>query len=406
MYRCYNNGNLITTGAVTAVPHTNGTDFWILVGTHNDLLAYLFDSTGLNSVPVISSLQITVNGPFYIKASPLMNVTASFNSLLVIGVDHSPSNYLSNVYSFDSAMGLITNNYFYMFTCNQCEKMSAEFNKDGTLLYTSLSSLNFPFHQIHVWDLPSASLGSVMPGHQIFQSSNLETGQLQRYNDNDIYYNRNGAGYIGKISNPTNTYLGSSVNSASVFLSGSISTKGLPQLFPRHSANCISNILLTVPESNTNYTYHAVNTIVTQSNYSINNKDITMKAGESITLLPNTEIGNGSNYLAVIENCVASKPALIEWSEGPVRLNSVIGAESNALMVNEFSVYPNPTNSSFVIDSANNEIQNWELFDLSGKLVVKGNQPTGSVEGLAKGTYVLKVSLKNKEVKTHKLIVK
>lgn len=401
-----NNGNLITTGAVTAIPHANGTDFWILVGTHNDLLAYLFDNTGLNNVPVVSSLQMTVNGPFYIKASPLMNVTASFNSLLAIGVDHSPSYYLSNIYSFDSATGLITNNYFYNFSCAQCENFGAEFNKDGTLLYTSLSSINTPFHQIHVWDLQSASSGSVQGGQQIFQSFNLEAGQLQRYKDNDIYYNRNNTGYIGKISNPTNTYSGSSVNSTDVFLNGFISTKGLPQLFPRHSTNCINDILLTMPENNTNYTYHATNTIIAQSNYIMSNKNITMKAGESITLLPNTEIDNGSNYLAVIENCVSSKPALIQWADGPVRLNSVIGAENKPMLVNDFSVYPNPTNDSFVIDSPNNEIQKWELFDLSGKLVLQGKEASGSVENLVKATYVLKVSLKNNEVKTHKLIVK
>jgi len=401
-----NNGSLIQTGGVTAIPHNNGVDFWILVGNHDDLLAYLFDNSGVSATPVVSSFQMTVNGPFYIKASPLMNVTASFNALLAIGMDHSSGNYLMNVYSFDSSMGLITPNYYSNELCAQCDDFSAEFGKDGTLLYTSLSSSNFPFHQIHIHDLKASSTSSITASHQIYQSSNLETGQLQRDKNNDIYYNRNNTNYIGKISNPTNTYFGSSVNPTSVFLNGAVSRKGLPQLFPRHSANCINDILLTAPENNTNYTYHAVNTIITQSNYIMSNKDITMKAGESITLLPNTEIGKGSDYLAIIENCVASKPALIEWPEGPVRLNSVTGAENKSLLVNDFSVYPNPTNSSFVIDIANNEIQNWELFDLSGKLVVKGNQPTGSVDGLAKATYVLKISLKNKEVKTYKLIVK
>lgn len=400
------NGNVIQTGGVTAIPHTNGTDFWILVGTHDDLLAYLFDNSGISTTPVISSFQMTVNGPYYIKASPLMNVTANFNALLAIGMDYTSGNYLMNVYSFDSSTGLITPNYYSHEMCLGCYNFTAEFGKDGTLLYTSLSSSNFPFHQIHIHDLKASSTSSITTSHQIYQSSNLETGQLQRDKNNDIYYNRNNTNYLGKISNPTNTYLGSTVNPTSMFLNGSVSRKGLPQLFPRHSANCINDILLTAPENNTNYTYHAVNTIITQSNYIMSNKDITMKAGESITLLPNTEIGNGSDYLAIIENCVASKPALIEWPEGPVRLNSVIGSENKSLLVNDFSVYPNPTNSSFVIDIANNEIQNWELFDLSGKLVVKGNQPIGSVEGLAKATYILKVSLKNDEVKTHKLIVK
>jgi len=384
-----NNGNLIITGAVTSIPHTNGTDFWILVANHENLLAYLFDNSGVSAVPTVSSFQMIVNGPYYIKASPLMNVTASFNALLAIGMDHTFGNYLMHVYSFDSSMGLITPNYYSTEMCLQCDNFSAEFNKDGTLLYTSLSGYtnpdNFLLHQIHEYDLKASATNRITSSQQIYTSSNLETGQLQRYKDNNIYYNRNGTNYMGKISNPTNIYGGSSINPTSVFLGGSISTKGLPQLFSRHT-NCINDILLTATENNTNYTYHAVNTIITQSNYIMSNKKVVMKAGESVMLLPNTEIVNGSDYLAIIENCVASKPALIEWPEGSIRLSSLIGREKESLLKNDSKVYPNPTSSSFMINIASSEIQKWELFDLSGKCVLQGIEPIGSVQDLAKAT--------------------
>lgn len=73
---------------------------------------------------------------------------------------------------------------------------------------------------------------------------------------------------------------------------------------------------------------------------------------------------------------------------------------------NVVNVYPNPTSNIFTIDTENEDIQKWELFDLAGKLVLQGKETIGSVDGLAKATYVLKVSLKNKEVKIHKSIVK
>lgn len=164
---------------------------------------------------------------------------------------------------------------------------------------------------------------------------------------------------------------------------------------------------MTSVETNNNYTYHANNSITTQTIYSINSLNIDMKAGNHILLLPDTEISLGSNYTAVIEDCPASKPSKRYWTPPTEKQIYTVGDQNSITTVfNEIKVFPNPTVDSFTIDAGSEHINKWELFDLSGKLVLKGKESVGSVEGLAKATYILKISLKNNEVKTHRLIVK
>src|SRR5690554_1126864 len=137
-----NNGNLITTGAVTAVPHANGTDFWILMPTHEDLLAFLFDSSGLNTVPVASNLSPwnTLNyRTFYVKASPKLYYPIGFDYIVGIGMGHTlkPETFLS--FSFDNNSGILLGWITGLTTANY-DRIYAEFNEDGTILYSAVRS--------------------------------------------------------------------------------------------------------------------------------------------------------------------------------------------------------------------------------------------------------------------------
>jgi len=404
-----NNGNPITTGAVTAVPHANGTDFWILIPTHTDLLAFQFDSAGFNTTPVVNTLQNSnINGVMFVKASPFVNTNAGFDTLLAIGFTMPVNGSTIDFHRFDSSTGTIIYNIPYVTVISGASNsFSVEFSQDGSIAYCSYSINNYPYNVITGTDILATYLNQT--GAQFFHAllpQNIQLGQLQRAKDGEVYYTEIGSGYLRKIDNPTNTYNGFSLNSSSVFLNGAVSTKGLPQLFPSH-LGCVNDILLTAPETNNNYVYRANNSITTQANYSINTLNIDMKAGNSILLLPDTEIGLGSNYTAVIEDCPFSKPSNMHYLMPPTGIqNYVINIDDIFKTTYEVKVYPNPTSNVFTIDTGSESIDKWELFDLSGKLVLQGKQPVGSVEGLAKATYILKVSLKNNEVKTHKLIVK
>jgi len=406
-----NTGNLITTGAVTAVPHTNGTDFWILIPTYTDLLAFQFDTSGFNTMPLINNpLDPNIDGVMFVKASSFINTNANFDTLLGVGFKRPTFGTSVDFYRFDSSTGtIIYNTPHVTIGSGSSNSFSVEFSNDGTIAYSSYAINNYPYNVVIGTDILAAflnqSTGAIF--HTVLsQNQNIELGQLQRAKDGEIYYTENGSGYIGKIDNPSNTFNGFSLNPTSVFLNVAVSTKGLPQLFPKHPG-CVNDILLIAPETKNNYTYRANNSITTQTNYSVNALNIDMKAGNNILLLPDTEIGLGSNYTAVIEDCPFSKPSNMHYlmpSTGAQ--NYVINIDDIFKTTGEVKVYPNPTSNVFTIDTGSESVDKWELFDLSGKLVLQGNQAVGSVEGLAKATYVLKVSLKNNKVKTHKLIVK
>lgn len=72
-------------------------------------------------------------------------------------------------------------------------------------------------------------------------------------------------------------------------------------------SNCENDILLTEPENNFSYLYHAANSIIVQDNYRVNSSqssNIIMKAGKAIVLKYNTVVLQGTRYLARIESCV------------------------------------------------------------------------------------------------------
>lgn len=395
-----NNSKPITTGAVTAVPHANGTDFWILIPTHDDLLAFLFDGLGFNTVPVASNLSpwnTFSYRSFYVKASPKLNYPVGFDYIVGMGMGSSlkPDTFLS--FSFDNNSGVLLGWITGLTTMNY-DRIYSEFNEDGTILYSAVYQLgNLELYKCDY-------LGNFTP---IFMSSipNFDSGQLQRNKDGEVYFSIDNSGYLGQILNP-NSFTGCIADFNNLFLNGQSSFKGLPQLFPEH-IGCVSDILLTAPETNNNYIYRANNSITTQTNYSINSLNIDMRAGNNILLLPDTEISFGSNYTAVIEDCPVSKPAKRYWTPPAETQIYVLGEKNNVTVVaNDVKIFPNPTTNSFTIDTGSEYIEKWDLFDLSGKRVLQGKEPVGSVDGLAKSTYVLKVLLKNKEVKTHKLIVK
>jgi len=395
-----NNGQPITTGAVTAVPHANGTDFWILIPTHKDLLAFLFDSSGLATMPVVNTLFPFTSFPyrsFYVKASPKLSYPVGFDYIVAVGMGHNLEANELHSYGFDSNTGTLSN-LGIAFVNAQNLRINPEFNTDGTILYYSSNAFgNAYFYKYDIINNNHQSIPTIIPG--------VNSGQLQRNKNGEIYISIDGAVNLAEILNP-NSFPACNINATAISLSGQKSLKGLPQLFPEH-AGCVNDIVLVAPETNNNYTYHANNSITTQTNYSINTLNIDMRAGNNILLLPHTEIGLGSNYTAVIEDCPVSKPSKRYWTPpAESQIYTVATDNDISALSNDSKVYPNPTTSSFTIDVGTEFVGKWELFDLSGKLVLQGKEPVGSVEGLAKATYVLKISLKNKEVKTHKIIVK
>src|SRR5690606_24705040 len=189
--------------------------------------------------------------------------------------------------------------------------------------------------------------------NQIYSNNSLNSYEIQRNSKDEIYISIENSTHLAKVINP-DSYGFSSVDPTNIYLGGNTSKMGLPQLIPQHTG-CISDIILTTPETNNNYIYQAGSTITTQNNYSINNQNISMKAGDAIVLFPNTEIRNNSLFLAKIENCPLSKP-LESYHNTPINLS--YNLEQSELKVQKVLVYPNPATSFFIIETE--KLEKWE----------------------------------------------
>jgi hypothetical protein len=94
----------------------------------------------------------------------------------------------------------------------------------------------------------------------------------------------------------------------------------------------------------------------------------------------------------------------------PFEISVVTGIEEAKGINLVCSAYPNPTTNllTLKVDGYKTDNLNYLLFDLNGKSLenkkVTGNETSISMEKFQPGTYFLKVTDKNKEIKTLKII--
>jgi hypothetical protein len=94
----------------------------------------------------------------------------------------------------------------------------------------------------------------------------------------------------------------------------------------------------------------------------------------------------------------------------PYEISIVTGIEKNQDISLEFSVYPNPATDFMKLKIENYEVQNlrFQLYDINGSLLqnnkVEGNETSIVMSNCMPATYFLKVTDKNKVIKTFKII--
>ncbi|MCF2219952.1 T9SS type A sorting domain-containing protein [Chryseobacterium sp. PS-8] len=411
-------GNDFTTAkGVTIVPQIDNASFWVLIPTMTKLYSYPLNNTGFVNNPVTSSLNIenAYPSPFqhyaYIKASPkLKSLCKSFSHYLSFSSEDFVNSYNEGrVYSFDDSTGQITN--AYELTIASLTPILTEFNKDGSILYvgTHLSTNIYAVNMLASTNnnIIYNSIANTITGSVDFQG-------IQRNKYGDIYfkyaYIQNN--YIGKINNP-DVFGGASLDLYNLNISPGYSSTN-PNLFPQlvptlntnnTSNNCVPNIVKNSQETNNIHTYHASNTIITNTAYVIDaGKNITMKAGESITLLPNTYIKNGAKYYAKIEGCGEPCEGEIEEKKQNVKLFMDLRKKLPDVHGSDINLYPNPA-SDFLTIQSTLKVENVNIYDISGKkinTVLNGN--TIDIKHIPSGSYL--ITIETKEGKTTKKFIK
>lgn len=404
---------------VTIVPHADGNSFWVLITTGTKLYSYRLSSAGLNTTPIVSNLNTSGIFTYYdgisLKASPEVNSCNYSHLLSITNSNGSTGENEGLVCSFDNLSGATTTDY--NLSIASMGTLHAEFNQYANVLYISRYA-------------PGVNTNTMLYSVDLLNSNNtnvvynvLNTGQpdmygmgipitIQRNTKGDIYfylpyYNNDKS--LGKIVNP-DVYGQSYANLDGLLLSNLSqpaiyvgSVNNLPQLVPnlsRRAGACLNSLTLTSPDNHSvPYTYHVSNNITAQQDYKVNwTQNITMKAGNSIDLLPNTNIEYGANYLAQIEDC-SCKGGGVEAKKQDVkdkmRLDlRTMPTDKKAETGKSVKVFPNPASDILNIVSSS-EIKNVFVTDISGKMInVRLDGHKIDVKGLPTGNYILNVETK------------
>ena len=176
---------------ITAVRHSNGVDYWIV--THevmsNNYRSYLFSSSGLSIIPVISSVGAYLGGSGnlftigYLKA----NISGTKIATALYGID------TTQVFDFDNTNGLITN----PISLPAVEPYGVEFSRNGQFLYVS------GYGSLFQYDLLAGNENDINNSQfNLFTTTSYQVWALQLAPDYRIYCASNSA-MIGTISNPS-----------------------------------------------------------------------------------------------------------------------------------------------------------------------------------------------------------
>lgn len=204
---------------LTATPHCNGTDYWILVhhwGT-DSIYSYLLTSTGLAAKPVVSQTGLPMTGTVadeaiqsigYMKISPdgKRIALASYKNLHYIQIgDFDNLTGIASGFFRDSAFGS-------SFSVDG-GPYGISFSPDNSKLYLSVQSIN----NIYQYDLNAGSPAAVIASRVLIKKiTNNLVGALQLGPDGKIYVAKNGSPKLDVISQPNQQGVACSYNSDAV----------------------------------------------------------------------------------------------------------------------------------------------------------------------------------------------
>ena len=101
--------------------------------------------------------------------------------------------------------------------------------------------------------------------------------------------------------------------------------------------------------------------------------------------------------------------SIAEGVQQPFEISVVTGFEDTRILL-EMAVYPNPASDFIILKIIGNDFVklNYQLYNITGNLI-KSRKPDGDhtqiqMAGLKPGTYFLKISESNNELKTFKII--
>jgi hypothetical protein len=164
---------------------------------------------------------------------------------------------------------------------------------------------------------------------------------------------------------------------------------------------CYEELIFNTNQPITNSINYQAYCCITSQSTIYPNLTVDFKAGYEIHLKPGFYVtGNNSGlFHAYIAPCEENN-----FTSRTLQNSSKLQKENQPLIDSYIKISPNPASAYINIDSGNEKIISWELFDISGRIILKGNSTQVNVQSLPKANYILKINIANQQV-TKKVIV-
>lgn len=395
------------TNVMTSCPSTDG-GYWLVTQNDNgNYLSYKITPGGISS-PVVSSQAFSMARDG-LKISP--------NNSLLFDITGR------NLFNFNNTTGSVTFNSNIIAQSNDYKASglpcSAEFSEDSNVIYfvSYTSTLGVgkssQIYYLSKYIISNNQLYGVNFGAIVMSVPPLS---LQRHSNGTIYaktYKRAStpsgkfsySGYPGnwiKINNSNSMAL--DFNNYLPFYNNVSLSSGytMPQLVPTAEAAAVCPDILYIMIPVTSSQIYQTGKSIFGSSVINDNLNVEYKAGLNVNLAPGFSVKGDlrGQFRAYINPCsIVSKEVYGNYIE-PSFVKS-----SNELIASDVKIYPNPASTIVKIDSGNNRVSNWTLYDFSGKNILNGNSNSVTVENLPKSAYLLVIKLSNGNTVSKKIVV-
>ena len=225
------------TEKVTATLHDNYRDYWVITHgwNNNEFDAFLITPSGVNPVPVVSSIGTTHGGSNQ-NSHGYMKVSTDGTKVGVAVTGNTVANTFAEVFDFNNITGVVSNpiNFSGFFAHNL---YGLEFSPDSRVMYVATSSNP---HEIHQFDLYAGSVSQIVQSGQVpVESGAGFVYALQLAIDGKIYGSRAFKDSLAVINNPNTVGAGCGFVLNAISLAGQTAQGGLPNLIQRK--NIVAN---------------------------------------------------------------------------------------------------------------------------------------------------------------------
>lgn len=330
-------------------------------------------------IPIANNAMLFENNTFSSTTNDWETITFVFTTSSTAGEQYLYLGGLKNV-QFQTRIPDINNS-----TCNYSSTSNYPPYSDWGLTYYYIDNVSLIPVEVEFTLPSSVCLTQTLSNLNSYVSPQMQSGTFSGSgvtlsNDGIYSFNANTAG-LG-IKTLTYTYtnnLGCLVNVYSQITVSDCS-----------SASCPGNLVFDNPQIVSLATYQASNTIITNNNYIVNiGTTINLKAGNSITFSPMSEIksGSSSNFTAQIGPCIQT--------------SARIANDSNMIKENiEVQIYPNPFDKIFNIKIVGDELSKVTIVTMEGKTIFNVSNIQSDFydiesDSMQKGVYIVYIETKN-----------